>query len=145
MHELAISSAIVDTAARHAGGRRVEVVTLRLGSLRQVVAESLCFYFEIVARDGLCAGAELEIEHVGAWMRCMSCAHEWDPAPPAAATHERAIGDPASLMALPVFRCPACAAAGAEVVRGDELEVESIEVSNRQAESKEEQQCIAPR
>jgi hydrogenase nickel incorporation protein HypA/HybF len=139
MHELSVASAIVDTAVRHAAGRRVEVVTVKLGSLRQVVAESLSFYFEVVARDGLCDGAELEIEHVTAWMRCSSCAHEWDPAPPSR-THEPADPDPAGLLALPVFRCPECEHAGAEIIRGDELEVESIEV-----ETIEEEQCIAPR
>ena len=54
MHELSISSAIVDTALRHAGGRRVTSVALRVGALRQVVPESLKFYFEIVGRDTLC-------------------------------------------------------------------------------------------
>ena len=51
MHELSISSAIVDTAMRHAGGRRVTAVDVRVGALRQVVPDSLAFYFEIVSRD----------------------------------------------------------------------------------------------
>ena len=41
VHELSISSAIVDTALRHAGGRRVTAVNLRVGGLRQVVPDSL--------------------------------------------------------------------------------------------------------
>ena len=36
MHELSVSSAIVDTAVRHAEGRRVTSVQVRLGRLRQV-------------------------------------------------------------------------------------------------------------
>jgi hypothetical protein len=39
---------------------------------------------------------------------------------------------------LPVFRCPACERADADVLRGGELEVESIEIA-------EEEECIAPR
>ncbi len=124
MHELSISSAIVDTALRHAGGRRVSLVTMRVGSLRQVVPDSLTFYFEIVARDTDCEGARLELEPVTAWMHCPACGHEWDPAPEPASGHEQLAPS------LPVFRCPACSAAGAEVVRGDELEVESIEVGD---------------
>jgi hydrogenase nickel incorporation protein HypA/HybF len=62
MHELALSRAIVDAAVRHAEGRPVEVVHVRLGSLRQAVPRSLAFYFEIVARDTDCEGAALEIE-----------------------------------------------------------------------------------
>jgi hydrogenase nickel incorporation protein HypA/HybF len=128
MHELSISSAIVATAERHARGRRVTLVSLRLGSLRQVVPASLDFYFEIVARETVCEGARLETEYVAACMWCTACGHEWDPAPPPRAGHE---SSPA--MVLPAFRCPACESAGAEVVRGDELEVDSIEVSDEPA------------
>ncbi|MGE5281701.1 MAG: hydrogenase maturation nickel metallochaperone HypA, partial [Chloroflexota bacterium] len=62
MHELALSRAIVDAALRHAEGRPVERVHVRLGDLRQASPGSLAFYFEIVARDTDCEGAELEIE-----------------------------------------------------------------------------------
>ena len=66
----------------------------------------------------------LEQEIVPAWMRCGVCGCEWDPAPRPLAGHE------ALAPALPSFRCPGCELAGAEVVRGDELEVESIEVAD---------------
>lgn len=62
MHELALTRAIVDAALRHAEGRPVERVHVRLGSLRQAVPGSLEFYFEILARDTDCEGAELEVE-----------------------------------------------------------------------------------
>ena len=50
MHELSLSSAIVATVEKHAAGRQVAVVTLRVGRLRQVVPETLEFYFAFVAR-----------------------------------------------------------------------------------------------
>ena len=50
-------------------------------------------------------------------MRCADCAHEWEP----------------ELR----FRCPECEGAG-EVLAGDELEVDSIEVE-------EDSECIASR
>ena len=84
-------------------------VELRIGGLRQVVPDSLEFYFEICTRETVCEGARLELELVPARLRCGACAHEWEPDPPA-------------------FRCPACAAADCAVVAGEELEVESIEV-----------------
>jgi hydrogenase nickel incorporation protein HypA/HybF len=62
MHELALSRAIVDAALRHAEGRPVERVHVRLGSMRQAVPRSLAFYFEILARETDCEGAVLEIE-----------------------------------------------------------------------------------
>jgi hydrogenase nickel incorporation protein HypA/HybF len=108
MHELSVSSAVVDTVLKHAEGRRVTVVSLRIGHLRQVVPESLAFYFELVSRETLCEGARLEQELVPARLRCEACDREWDP--------EDAW-----------FRCTGCGGPG-EVIAGNELEVESIEV-----------------
>ena len=108
MHELAISSAVLESVLRHADGRRVTSVKLRVGHLRQVVPDSLAFYFELVSRESLCEGARLEQEYVPAMLRCEGCEREWDP--------EDAW-----------FRCSGCGGAG-EVIAGNELEVESIEV-----------------
>ena len=116
MHELSVASAVVDTVLRHAEERRVLVVNLRVGTLRQVVPDSLAFYWDIVSRDTLAEGARLDQVVVPARMRCAGCAAEFEP----------------ELM----FRCPACGGAG-EVVAGDELEVDSIEV--------EDSECIASR
>ncbi|HEV7178042.1 MAG TPA: hydrogenase maturation nickel metallochaperone HypA [Solirubrobacteraceae bacterium] len=118
MHELSLSSAIVNTVAKHADGRRVSVVNLRVGGLRQVVPESLEFYFEFVARGTVCEGARLEQELVAAALRCDACATTWE-------------------MDLPFFRCPECGSSEVTVTSGNEFEVESIEV--------EEVQCIGPR
>jgi hydrogenase nickel incorporation protein HypA/HybF len=117
MHEFSIASAVVDTALRHAAGRRVTVVTVRFGRLRQIVPESLEFAFGVLTRETLCEGARLEQEIVPARLRCEPCAHEWE-------------------IELPAFRCPRCGGARVAVVSGEELEVESIEVEEGAA-------CIA--
>ena len=49
MHELAIAESIVQIASRHAKGRRVTKVQLKVGHLRQVVPSALAFSFELVA------------------------------------------------------------------------------------------------
>jgi hydrogenase nickel incorporation protein HypA/HybF len=118
VHELSLSSAIVNTVVKHAAGRPVTLVNLRVGRLRQVVPETLDFYFEFVARDTVCEGARLELELVAARLRCRSCDQDWE-------------------IELPAFRCPTCAAGDVVVVSGNEFEVESIEV--------EEAACIASR
>src|ERR1700749_4807128 len=107
MHELSLSSAIVNTVVKHAAGRRVTVVSLRVGALRQVVPDTLDFYFEFVARDTVCEGARLEQELIPARVRCDPCGREWD-------------------IDMPIFRCPGCGGA-AGVVSGNEFEVESID------------------
>jgi hydrogenase nickel incorporation protein HypA/HybF len=114
MHELSLSEAIVATALRHAEGRRVTVVSMRVGHLRQVVPDSLAFYFEIVARGTACEGARLELEAVPAMFRCRACGHAYSPD-------------------VPAFRCPACAAADVAVERGEEFQIESIEVEEVEA------------
>ncbi len=60
MHELAVAQAIVAAAERHAEGRPVSVVRVRVGRLRQVVPEYLSFYLEVAAKETLCEGADLE-------------------------------------------------------------------------------------
>ncbi len=120
MHELSIATAVLNTAVKHAAGRRVTVVSVRAGRLRQVVPDSLHFYFEIVARDTVCEGARLELEEVQALLRCRECEHAW-------------------AAEIPAFRCPHCRGANVEIMTGEELEVDSIEVEEQ------EQACIAPR
>ena len=118
MHELSLSSAIVNTVVKHAAGRRVTVVNLRIGRMRQVVPETLDFYFDFVARDTVCEGARLEMEILDARLRCTACDHPW-------------------AIEVPSFRCPACSSSRAEVTSGNEFDVESIEV--------EEDACIGQR
>ena len=116
MHELSLSGAVLNTVVKHAGDRRVSLVSLRVGRLRQVVPDTLEFYFEFVARGTICEGAKLEQEIVEASLRCGPCGREWD-------------------IEIPAFRCPTCGGADVEVASGNEFEVESIEI--------EEPQCIA--
>ena len=120
MHELSIASAVLDTALRHAGGRRVSRVSVRSGAMRQVVGDSLTFYFEIVARDTACEGAQLTLTEVATELRCSGCDRAWSPE-------------------IPAFRCPGCGGADVQVVAGEELEVDYIEVEE------EETACTAPR
>jgi hydrogenase nickel incorporation protein HypA/HybF len=135
MHELSLSSAIVNTVVKHAGGRPVSVVSLRVGRLRQVVPDTLEFYFQFVARDTLCEGARLEQEVIDARLRCNPCDDEW-------------------AIEIPAFRCPTCGGSDVVIASGNEFEVESIEVEgpppaawgDRPAgDLGKETECIAPR
>ena len=119
MHELSLSGAIVETVEKHAAGRPVSVVNMRIGALRQVVPDTLEFYFGFVSRSTVCEGASLRQELIPARLRCAGCAREWG-------------------IELPIFMCPQCGPSGrVEVASGNEFEVESIEV--------EEAECIARR
>jgi hydrogenase nickel incorporation protein HypA/HybF len=120
MHELSVATAVLNTAVKHADGRRVSVVSLRVGRMRQVIPHSLSFYWDIVARDSLCQGAELRLDEVETELRCRDCDRRWSPQ-------------------IPAFRCPSCGSADVEVAAGEELEVDYIEVEEQ------ETACTAPR
>lgn len=126
MHELSLSSAIVNTVVKHAGGRRVTLVELRVGKLRQVIPDTLEFYFEFVARDTLCQGAALVQEVIEPRLRCRDCDREWE-------------------IKIPNFRCPFCGGGEVEIASGDEFEVESIEVETPESSELKEAACIGQR
>jgi hydrogenase nickel incorporation protein HypA/HybF len=109
MHELSIASAVLNTALKHAEDRPVEIVAMRVGKLRQVVPDSLLFYWEIVARDTICDDARLELTEIAARLRCDACGTEWEPL-------------------IAAFRCPGCASAQVTVAAGEELEIDYLEL-----------------
>jgi hydrogenase nickel incorporation protein HypA/HybF len=109
MHELSLANAVVGAVLRHAAGRRVVVVSLRVGRLRQVVPDTLEFYFTFAAQGTVCEGARLEQEAIAARLRCRACGVKWE-------------------LVDPAFRCPSCGGTDVGVTGGEELEVRSIEV-----------------
>jgi len=110
MHELSIGRALVDAACARSEGRRVVHVSMRAGVLRQVVPETLAWCFEIAARGTACEGAALDCARVPLRLRC-TCAHEWS------------LDD-----GEPCFRCPVCGGGEVEVLAGEELSLDWIEV-----------------
>jgi hydrogenase nickel incorporation protein HypA/HybF len=116
MHELAIAEAVVAVASEHADGRRVAKVSLRVGALRQVVPSALEFGFELAAQDTPAEGAELEIEHVAAAGRCRACGAE------------------SELTAFPLT-CARCGGWDLELLRGEELLVDSLELDDEHDEA----------
>ena len=109
MHELAIAESVVRIACRHADGRPVARVEVKVGHLRQVVASALAFSFELVAKGTPVEGAELVVEHVPAAGRCRRCGTEGE------------------LDGFPLA-CAACGSLDLELLRGEELLVEALEL-----------------
>ena len=109
MHELALAEGIVGIAERHAAGRRVYAVDIIVGHLRQVVPPALEFAFELVARGTAVEGARLRINEVQAAGRCRAC------------------GSESVLEGFPLT-CGACESLDMEVVAGEELLVDSLEL-----------------
>ena len=112
MHELAIAESVVRIAERHADGRRVTKVSLKVGHLRQVVPSALAFSFELVAQETSVEGAELVLEEVPATGKCRAC------------------GSESRLESFPL-QCKACGGFDLEIVAGEELYVESLEMEEQ--------------
>lgn len=113
MHELSLCQAIAGVVKPHAAGRRVDIVRLQLGALRQVVPDTLLFCWTIVRDHEDMPEAELELELVPAEVLCRACGQQSE------------IASKWSVM------CPQCDSGDVSVVRGEEFLVTSVDVSER--------------
>ena len=111
MHELSLAESVVRIACRHAAGRPVARVELKIGHLRQVVPSALEFAFELVAQGTPVEGAELVLEEVPAAGRCRRC------------------GSESELPGFPLH-CAACGSLDLELLRGEELLVDALEIED---------------
>ena len=113
MHELSICASIADIATRHAAGRPVSVINVRVGQLRQIVPDTLVYCWGLLCEETSLAGSRIIVETVPARIRCRSCEHTAD------------VGD------LPVFACAGCGGIDVEIVAGEEFLITSLELRRR--------------
>lgn len=116
MHELAIAGHVIDIATRHADGRKVTKVYLKVGHLRQIVPSALSFSFDLVAQGTPIEGADLALEEIPATGQCRNCGAE------------------TRLETFPL-RCKACGGLHLEITQGEELYVESLEMEEAPAKT----------
>ncbi len=109
MHELSLCDAIADTVRRHAAGRAVRRVGVRIGHLRQVVPDTLLFCWQVHVDGTALAGCRLDVEYVAATVHCRTC-------------------DAATVLDHPILLCGRCDGADVHVATGEELLVVAIDV-----------------
>jgi len=110
MHEYGVALEIAQTAYSAAAGRRLSKVTLRVGELSGVFAESLAMYCDLIFREKQSRGVEVVSVTIPARFTC-ACGTVY--APPR-------LFDP----------CPSCGGADRTVIDGKECSLESIEVDS---------------
>jgi hydrogenase nickel incorporation protein HypA/HybF len=115
VHELSICQSIAGIAARHAAGRTVGVIHVRIGQLRQIVPGTLVYCWDLVSAGTPLAGSRIEVESVPARIRCRACGQT---------SH---VGD------WPVFTC-GCGGTETEIVSGEEFLITSLELADAPAE-----------
>jgi hydrogenase nickel incorporation protein HypA/HybF len=126
MHELSITRSLLDQALAEAekhGAKRISRIRLLLGESGGVVPDCVQFHFDEMKKGTDAAEAELEFKRVPLRIRCPKCGAEWGPRPSSPSLDHSTTG---SLDHILEGMC-SCNAGG-EVVSGQELVIESIDV-----------------
>jgi hydrogenase nickel incorporation protein HypA/HybF len=110
VHELSLCDAIVGTATKHAEGRPVTQVTVRIGHLRQVVPDALQFGWEVLTDGTDLKGCELVIEQIPATVECRRC-------------------HAVSTLDLPILECGRCGSFEVSLRSGEEFLIVSMELA----------------
>ena len=116
VHELSLCDAIVGTTMKHAEGRPVTQVTVRIGHLRQVVPDALRFGWELLTEPTELKGCELVIEQIPATVECREC-------------HALTTLD------MPILTCGTCGSFAVTLLSGEEFLIVSMELAEVEAEA----------
>ena len=108
MHELAITESVIRAVAEKVGDRHVRRVSLVVGRLSGVVAESVSFYYDLCSEGTPLEGSKLEIIDVPGRARCRTCGTELD------------LEDMIALCT--------CGSADLQILGGEQLTIKEVEV-----------------
>ncbi|UCC98044.1 MAG: hydrogenase maturation nickel metallochaperone HypA [Phycisphaerales bacterium] len=80
MHETTVAQSLMEILSAEAAKQNAAPVSAKIscGTLNAVNDEILRFAFEALAKDTLCEGVELCIEHKPIRARCRSCSQDFD-------------------------------------------------------------------
>jgi hydrogenase nickel incorporation protein HypA/HybF len=109
VHELAITESIVDAVTGRLPDARITRVSLEIGPMSGVVADSVRFCFDLVTEGTNLEGALLEITQPPASCHCLLCLADFEPDGP-------------------IALCP-CGSAEVAVLTGQELKITSVQVA----------------
>lgn len=111
MHEMALAEGILAVVLDAADNEPVRAVRVRVGTFQAVVQDSLSFSFQLAAEGTCAAHAALTIEEVPASGLCKACGLE-------------------SALEYHSLNCPSCGSADIEILRGEEVLVDAVELDN---------------
>ena len=112
MHELSLIAelfVILEDRARAEKAKRITSVSLRIGRMSGIVPALLKTAFDSYKKGTPASRARLRVEVVPLRVRCRVCGKE-------------------SPTDGPLFACPACAAADMEILEGQEMILEKLEI-----------------
>jgi hydrogenase nickel incorporation protein HypA/HybF len=109
MHELSVTQSVLDIALKNAGTRKIKQINLVVGQFSSIVDDSVQFYWDIISKETLAEGSLLHFERIPGEMTCQNCEYVFRPT-----------GD--------TFDCPSCSSPFVKITKGEEFQVESIDV-----------------
>ena len=121
MHELSITSSILEIALRHAEQAHATQITdiyLVIGQLSSIVDDSVQFYWDMISDGTAAASARLHFRRIPAELECKACGQHYH------------LGDTE-------LACPACNHLGFEITAGNEFYLEAIGVEDSSRSAKE--------
>jgi len=110
VHELSICNSMVGIVRKHAAGRPVRAVHVRVGAMRQIVPDTLSYCWTLVTESSELADTQLHIEQIPAKIRCRGCGRE-------------------QVLDAPVLACPDCVGQPVDLVEGDEFLITTLDLA----------------
>ncbi|MGH7823598.1 MAG: hydrogenase maturation nickel metallochaperone HypA [Candidatus Binatia bacterium] len=111
MHEMGLAEGILAVALEAAAGEKVRRITLVVGNRQMVMRESLEFSFRLAAEGTPAAEAGLAVEEIPTRLHCNHCGAETEAN-------------------FPPWNCRQCGGAEVEILAGDELLVDAVELES---------------
>ena len=112
MHELAVTTSLLELAIQHAKtvhASHISHLYLVVGQLSSVIDDSVTFYWNIVCKDSIAEGSQLHFRRIPAQFQCSDCQVVYPLK-----------GDD--------FTCPSCGSERIHIIAGEEFYLESIGV-----------------
>lgn len=112
MHELPVTESILKITLRHAVTHKATKVTdiyLAIGQWSSILDDSVQFHWDILSEGTIAKGANLHFERIPVELLCDDCTHVYAPTDK-------------------VLVCPKCESSHICVTKGDEFNIDSIEI-----------------
>ncbi len=112
MHEYTIVSSLIELCEKEAkklNTNKIKTVTLQIGKLSGIETHFLKNSFDFFKKNTICHNAELVIKDIDVKIHCKNCNHN-------------------SIISKNNFFCPICNSKETEIVQGQEMIIESLEI-----------------
>lgn len=116
MHELSLAMSvkeIVETAARENCAKSVKEITIVVGKFSSVAPDAMSFAMDVAKKNSVFEEAEIIIKEIDTVLSCSKCGEE-------------------SVMENFEFRCGSCGSGNVQIISGDRMYVESIDIDREE-------------